>query len=86
MKIEIKEKKRITFSTLMEGQTFMDIRYDDCVVLMVVKPALDINLTTDKDVGGQYAGYAVDLTNGIIIGYGSDEEVTPVDAALTAER
>ena len=86
MKIEIKEKRRITFGTLMEGQTFMDSGYDDCAVLMVVKPSIEINLTTDKAVGEQYTGYAVDLTNGLIVGYRSDEEVTPVDAALTAER
>ena len=86
MKIEFKEKKTVVFDSLAMGQTFIDPEYDDGSILMVVEPAIDVQLTTDKEDDVKYVGYAVDLSNGVIIGYESDEEVVPVNATLTAER
>lgn len=86
MKIEIKEKKKVTFDSLTVGQTFIDPEYDDSSVLMVVEPAIDIQLSTDREDDARYAGYAVDFSNGEIIGYGSAEEVIPVDTTLMARR
>ena len=86
MKIEIKEDKKVTFDTLRLGQTFLDPEYEERAVLMVVEPAIDINLSTDREDDAIYAGYAVDLSNGVIMGYGSAEEVVPVDTTLTARR
>lgn len=85
MKIIFSKKKEVEFSALTIGQTFMDTEYDDCAVFMVVEPAIDVDITSDRGDKAQYAGYAVDLTNGIIVGYGSAEQVIPVDATLTAE-
>ena len=87
MKIEIEEKKKVTFDILRAGQTFLDPDYDDSSVLMVVEPAIDILLENDmEDADAMYDGYAVDLSNGTIVGYRSAEEVVLVDATLTVRR
>lgn len=86
MKIIIGQNK-VDFSTLKTGQTFIDPEYDNDTVLMVVEPAIDVDITTDREIAGrEYAGYAVDLSTGAIIGYGSAEQVTPVDTILTVEK
>ncbi len=86
MEINIREKEKVQFDTLKIGQTFIDPEYDDYVVLMVVGTTPDVMVATDRDDGAEYAGYAVDLSNGMILGYGSAEQIWPVDATLTADR
>lgn len=88
MKIVIKESKGVKFGSLKEGQTFIDPEYEDgATILMVVMPALDVDITTDIAIAdAEYAGYAVDLSSGMVLGYGSAEEVIPVDTTLTAEK
>ena len=86
MEIIIKENEKVHFDTLKVGQTFIDPEYDDCDVLMVVGTTPDVKLSTDRNDGAEYGGYAVDLSNGMILGYGTAEQVFPVVSTLTAER
>lgn len=88
MKVTIKETNKVEFETLMPGKTFIDPEYDDCAVFMVVEPGIEIIIKPDTDIvdEDEFYGYAVNLNDGGLFGFGKNAEVIPVNAELTATK
>ena len=88
MKITFKDtEKFVRFDTLRHGDIFIDPDYDKDTIMMCVDTCCDTVLTTDMDVTNtEYDGFAVDIATGIIIGYGYDDKVIPVNAELVVEK
>lgn len=86
MEILINDNRKVKFNTLMTGATFIDKEYDEDTIFMVVEPSIEVNITPDTDLVDveEFCGYAVDLKNGGIMGYGPDEMVIPVKANVIA--
>ena len=81
MNIKFDMEKKISFDELEVGDTFVDIRYDR-ELWVVVAPEIDIILEEDStfaDDDCKYWGYAVNLHNGKVNGFYRDEEVIEVD-------
>lgn len=86
MEILINDNRKVKFNTLMVGATFIDKEYDEDTIFMVVEPSIEVNITPDTDLVDieEFCGYAVDLKNGGVMGYGPDEMVIPVKANVIA--
>jgi len=84
MKITYDLEKKVRFDTLYVGDTFVDVRYDK-ELWVVVAPEIDILLEEDpayKDVGEEYYGCAVNLHTGRVNGFYGNEEVIKVECEI----
>lgn len=87
MEIVFNSKNEIDFELLIDGDTFIDPEYDDCAVMIVIKPMIEVDLKANKKiVDDDFYGYAVDLGTGALIGYKRTDKVIPVETKLTVER
>jgi len=86
MEILINDNREVKFNALMVGATFIDKNWGEDTIFMVVEPSIEVNITPDTDLVevDEFCGYAVDLKNGGIMGYGPDEMVVPVKANIIA--
>lgn len=78
-----KPEPKFFFGDLNPGDTFMDKDFgDDETVLMCIRiKDYDCEIKSDEP----YYGYAINLKDGRIYGYASDEPVIPVSCNLTVK-
>lgn len=87
MEIIVENKQTVQFESIRISDTFIDEEnFGTDVVLMRVNPnnSYGSNIAIKGNIG--YAGYAVNLSDGLIYGYLSHEKVYLVKSTLTATR
>lgn len=87
MEVIVENKQTVQFESVLIGDTFIDEEnFGTDVVLMRIKPNNNYgsNIAIKGNIG--YAGYAVNLSDGMIYGYLSHEKVCIVKSTLTATR
>ena len=85
MNITIKNTNEVYFSTIHNGDVFIDQEYDEGTILMRVRAVCDVILGTDTDITDEFDGYAVDIQTGEIMGYYNTTKVIPVKAEVVAK-
>lgn len=75
-----KPEPEFFFKNLEYGDTFTDETFEGAVLMRIKRDDCDYSIEFEEP----YYGAAINLKNGIVYGYGSDEPVTPVSCSLTA--